>query len=171
MNLPITPDFQVWTKAPAMTELQVVDGALMMAWADGKVAHFAPLMLAENDPAADVLHSKSREMLISPLDLPADLQVQSADRDLNGTIVIQWSHERRASHFHPDWLRGVAWFDDDVQDLAPTSRISWNATEMPVPPTFDGPTVLSDVGAELAWLEALAQYGIARLENLPQHKE
>ena len=168
MNLPITPDFQVWTKAPAMTELQVVDGALMMAWADGKVAHFAPLMLAENDPAADVLHSKSREMLISPLDLPADLLVQSADRDLNGTIVIQWSHERRASHFHPDWLRGVAWFDDDVQDLAPTSRISWNATEMPVPPTFDGPTVLNDVGAELAWLEALAQYGIARLENLPQ---
>ena len=39
---------------------------------------------------------------------------------------------------------------------------------MPEPPTFDGPTVLQDSGAELAWLEALAQYGIARLEKLPQ---
>ena len=115
MNLPITPDFQVWTKAPAITELRVVDGALMVAWADGKVAHFAPQMLAENDPAADVLHPKSREMLISPLDLPCDLQVNKRRPRRERYVVITWNHERRASHFHPDWLRGVAWFDDDVK--------------------------------------------------------
>ena len=168
MNLPITPDFQVWPQAPAITELRVHDGALMVLWADGKEAYFAPQMLAENDPAADVLHPKSREMLISPLDLPCDLQVNNAVCDANGSVVITWNLDRRASHFHADWLRGIAWFNGDSEDLAPTERVSWNATELPEPPTFDGPTVLQDSGAELAWLEALAQYGIARLEKLPQ---
>ncbi|MDJ0823133.1 MAG: TauD/TfdA family dioxygenase [Paracoccaceae bacterium] len=43
----------------------------------------------------------------------------------------------------------------------------WTAAQQPEPPTFNGPQALQDPATFLAWLHALRDYGVARLEALP----
>ncbi|MBY6141916.1 TauD/TfdA family dioxygenase [Leisingera daeponensis] len=161
---PITPDFDGWPVTVPPVAARPEDGALAVEWADGQVSRYHPFFLAENDPSPDTLHPLSRETTLSPLDLPEDLAAVSADIEPDGTIAVQWSHGRAASRFHPGWLRGNGWFGGEPESAA---EVLWTAAEQPEPPTFDGPEALRDPALFLAWLTALRDYGVARLENLP----
>ncbi|MDJ0626613.1 MAG: TauD/TfdA family dioxygenase [Rhodobacter sp.] len=161
---PITPDFDLWPVEVMPQAVRSENGALWVEWSDGKVSQYHPFLLAENDPTSDTLHPLSRETTLSPLDLPNDLQVVSADIESEGTIEVQWSHDRRPSRFHPGWLRGNGWFGEATEQ---STEVLWTAKEHPEPPTFDGPQALVDQAVFLSWLTALRDYGVARLENLP----
>lgn len=163
-SFPITPDFDTWPFTHAPTDITVENGALSIIWSDGQVSLYHPFLLAENDPAPETLHPLSRETALSPLDLPEDLKVTNATIASNGAIEVRWSTARPNSLFHPGWLRGIAWFDDQ---LAESTTVLWTAAEQPEPPTFDGPTALEDPQTLLNWLKALRDYGVARLEGLP----
>ena len=66
--------------------------------------------------------------------------------------------------FHPGWLRGTAC----LQEAGQTAPKLWRAADLAEPPSFDGPEALTDRDAFLAWLEALRDFGVARLRGLPQ---
>lgn len=165
---PLTPDFENWPIQAIPEEATAKDGALSIVWSDGKVSQYHPFLLAENDPSADTLHPLSRETTLSPLDLPDDLAVSGAAIEVNGTVVVQWAPEREPSRFHPGWLRGNGWFGESVDMV---TDVLWNAADQPEPPTFDGPVALSDPIVFLSWLTALRDYGVARLENLPDEDD
>ncbi len=162
---PITPDFEYWPIQAMPETVNIEGGALAVTWSDGKTSRYHPFLLAENDPSPDTLHPLSRETTTSPLDIPAELKVTAAEIEGNGTVVVHWSHDRQSSRFHPGWLQGNGWFGQMTEQ---TSEVLWTAEDQPEPPTYDGPKALRDPATFLAWLTALRDYGVARLENLPE---
>ncbi|WP_343562075.1 TauD/TfdA family dioxygenase [Kiloniella sp. b19] len=165
VDLPLTPDFEVWPVTAKTERFLVQDGALVVEWSDGARCAYHPLLLAENDPAGDVLHPLSRETVLSPLDFPEELKVVDAQISEDGGIEVFWSHGRRGSRYHPGWLRGIGW-SGVVEPLIP-APILWRGRELTEPPTFDGSQALGDETVFLSWLRALRDYGVARLEGLP----
>ena len=87
-DLPLTPDFDPWPVTCDATAVAITGGALAVTWSDGQTSTYHPLLLAENDPAPDVLHPKSRETLLSPVDFPEGLAVASAQIMTHGAIAV-----------------------------------------------------------------------------------
>jgi gamma-butyrobetaine dioxygenase len=160
--LPMTPDFDVWRTDIAATEIATEAGALSVRWSDGRKCLYHPLLLAENDPAPDVMHPQSRETVLSPLDFPADLTVADAELADGGAIRVHWSDGRRPSLFHPGWLAAHGWTCEPEKHRP----VLWCA-DLSEPPTFDGPAALKDPALFRDWLVALRDYGVARLCGLP----
>ena len=168
-DLPWTPDFESYSTQPPITQAFSRSSYVHVIWADDKESQFDVYLLRENSPDPDTVHPKSREMLISPLDLPSDLKAISADVEANGALVVGWS-TGESSRFHPGWLRKHAWFQNSgVQRGLPpvTAQVNWDRQTIDEPPTFCGPAVLEDEKCLLTWLEALNVYGVARLRGLP----
>lgn len=162
--LPWTPDFDNWPVTHRLTEARAEGDSVRVRWDDGQECAFHAFMLRENSPDEQTIHPLSRESIISPLDLPADLAAQQAGIDSAGALEVAWS-DGHASRYHPGWLRAHGWFDDsDGGD----TRVLWTGADYPEPLTFDGPEALSTPKTFLAWLEALRDYGVARLSGLPQ---
>ena len=171
-HLPWTPDFDCYPVRHSIAQVIAEKTSVNLIWDDGRESQFDAFLLRENSPDVDTIHPKSREMLISPLDIPDDLQVKAASVDDNGALVINWSSGEQ-SFYHPGWLRGHAWFEDgDNPDALPavTERILWDVDTLDQPPSFAGPDVLETDDAMLEWLEALSTYGIARLRQLPDEE-
>lgn len=163
--LPETPDFDVWPIMHLIASAEARGASVRVVWDDGKASDHHAFFLRENSADAETMHPLSRESTISPLDLPADLECESVTVTAEGVLEVEWSHGGHKSCYHPGWLRAHAWFDDE-QPI--DTRILWSATDLAEPPTFDGPKALSDDKTCLMWLEALRDYGVARLVDLPQ---
>ncbi|MEM7426222.1 MAG: TauD/TfdA family dioxygenase [Pseudomonadota bacterium] len=164
-KLPITPDFDHWPVDHAIVNATVEDTAVRVSWADGKSCAYHAALLRENCPDQKTLHPLSREAVISPLDFPECPLILSAGTDDSGALTVEWAPGGHRSRYHPGWLRAHGWFGEET---APGSLMLWKGAEQAEPPTFDGPSALRDPGIMLTWLEALRDYGVARLEALPQ---
>ena len=168
-QLPWTPDFDCYPVRYNIVQVDAEKTSVNLTWDDGRESRFDAFLLRENSPDANTIHPKSREMLISPLDIPDDLQVNSANLDDNGALIVDWSSGEQ-SIYNPGWLRAHAWFEDDGNpEPLPkvTERLLWDAETLSEPPSFNGPDVLEKDEAMLEWLEALNTHGISRLRQLP----
>lgn len=165
--LPWTPDFDHHPIVHTITSANIVDGHVQLGWSDGRSSTHHALLLRENSPDDTTVHPLSREMLISPLDLPADLRAEAVHVDTDGALAVTWTHGGHTSRYHPGWLRAHACFDDVPG--ADSTRVLWTAASQPEPPTFDGPRTLADPALFLQWLLALRDYGVARLRGLESH--
>jgi len=137
-KLPWTPDFDSYPTRYSIVQVSAVKKSVTLRWDDGRESCFDAFLLRENSPDADTIHPKSREMLISPLDIPDDLQVNSASVDDNGALVIGWSTGEQ-SLYHPGWLRAHAWFEEgDNPDsiTAVTDQILWDAIRFRIRPVL-----------------------------------
>jgi gamma-butyrobetaine dioxygenase len=164
-TLPKTPDFDHWPITHAITRVEPCGASVRVTWDDGKTCDYHVFFLRENSPDDATIHPLSRESVVSPLDFPDGLTCDHAAIDKHGTLVVTWSHGGHVSRYHPGWLRAHGWFGNE---LACNGRVLWTAAELAEPPTFNGPQALEDDNALLSWLEALRDYGVARLEGLPQ---
>lgn len=161
-ELPWTPDFDVYDLEHKIVTADVVATGVELTWSDGQRSVHNNFLLRENSPDDQTVHPLSREMLISPLDLADDLRAISTSIDKDGALMVQWS-DNHQSRFHPGWLRDHAWIEKPEKIV---SRVLWKAADMPDPPTFDGKAALDDDQILLAWLEALRDVGVSRLEGL-----
>lgn len=162
-ELPWTPDFEIWPTVHAATAVAHAEDTLSVTWSDGRTSRYHALLLRENSPDAGTIHPKAREMCVAPTAIVADLGLTSAQIEANGAVSVGFS-DGSASRFHPGWLRGIAWFGEE----APPGPVLWRSADQPEPPTFDGPEALRSPAVFLLWLEALRDYGVARLRGLPQ---
>ena len=163
-ELPWTPDFDTWPVTHALVAAQARVDAVRLVWDDGRENHFAAALLRENSPDPDTVHPESREMIISPDALPANLRVADARIGPAGELIVAWAPEHLQSRYHPGWLRAHAWFEDQAHD-PPAPRL-WAAADLAAPPTFDGPQALAGHAVFLDFLIALRDFGVARLQNL-----
>ena len=161
-DLPGTPDFDFWPVEHAAMALRHDDEALTVTWSDGAASDYHALLLRENSPDSATTHVKAREMCIAPIDIAADLAILGARIEENGAISVTFS-DGTTSAYHPGWLRGIGWFGEE----SPGAPVLWLGTELPAPPSFDGPVALENSAVFLQWLEALAGHGLARLRDLP----
>lgn len=164
-GLPWTPDFEIYPVSHAIVDAEVEDDAVSVRWDDGRTSAHHAFFLRENSPDPATVHPLSRELVISPLAIPGDIKPVAASVDESGALAVVWSHDGHVSRFHPGWLRAHAWLDDEHHE--PASPRLWSSADLDAPPTFDGPAALNDDRTFLAWLEALRDVGLARLEGLP----
>ena len=164
-SLPWTPDFDVYPIEVRLAGAKTDGEAVVLTWEDGRISRHHAFCLRENSPDPETIHPLSREMALNPLDLPEDLQPQSAAIEETGALKVVWSHGGHVSRYHPGWLRAHAWFEDEGHALPGVTL--WAAASFLEPPSFHG-NGLSD-GDEVFgnWLAALAEFGIARIEGLP----
>lgn len=167
-GLPWTPDFEVYPVTHAMTGTEVDGETVTVHWIDGRTSQYHAFFLRENSPDPQTVHPLSRELVVLPSAFPEDLRPAQASVDEAGALVVTWSHDGHTSRYHPGWLRAHAWFGpDDNPGGDRTEPCLWRCADLPEPPTFNGPAVLDDDRKLLAWLEALRDFGLARLEGLP----
>lgn len=162
-DYPMTPDFEVWPVEHPASDLDWTANALSVHWKDGKTTQHHVLLLRENSPDPTTLHPLAREMAIAPHDIAEDIRLTSAEICKDGCISVSFNDGLKTA-YHPGWLRGTAWH---IPEFQPEPTL-WNAQTLPEPPSFDGPTALEDPEHFLRWLEALRDFGVARLKNLPQ---
>jgi len=162
-DLPWTPDFDSWPIEHAAKAVSCNAEALEVTWSDGAVSRHHALLLRENSPDAGTIHPKAREMCLSPSALPLDLAITETAVLESGAVSVGFS-DGTVSGFHPGWLRGTAWFGEEE----PPEPVLWRGEDQPEPPSFDGPEAMENPDVFLQWLEALRDYGVARLRGLPQ---
>ena len=165
--LPWTPDFESYAIVHHLKSAAVDGDTVHVQWSDGKESQHHALWLRENSPDPETIHPLSREMLIDPLDIPFDIVPASVDVLDNGALQVAWSKGGLVSAYHPGWLRAYACFDD-VRTVgnAASPTVKWSAETLVEPPTFNGSDALTNSSVYLQWLEALRDYGVARLEGL-----
>ncbi len=167
-KLPKTPDFENYPIAHHIASAAIDIDAVVLHWDDDMVSAHHAMWLRENSPDAETIHPLSREMLLDPLDVPADIVPIDVAVNDDGNLRVEWSHGGHVSEFHAGWLRANAYFEHrDRRPIGRSRQTLWTNKSLPVPATFDGPSVLTDKATFLRWLEAVRDYGIARLENLP----
>ena len=162
LELPWTPDFDTWPVTHYPRSVVHTAEVVSVTWSDGETSQYHALLLRENCPDAATIHPKAREMLLSPAEIPPDLAIVDAEIEPNGAVSIRFS-DQTAGRFHPGWLRGIAW----LGETEPSAPILWKGEALPEPPSFDGPSALKEPTVFLSWLEALRDYGVARLRDLP----
>ncbi|MGI9410067.1 MAG: TauD/TfdA family dioxygenase [Hyphomicrobiaceae bacterium] len=166
--LPWTPDFERYAIVHRIVAATVNEDVVRVRWSDGRESLHHALWLRENSPDPDTIHPLSREMLLDPLDIPSDIAPSSAIVLDDGTLEVSWSHEALVSAYHPGWLRAHAYFDDEAATNGTAgTTVTWDASTLTAPLTFNGLKALEDESAYLGWLQALRDYGVARLEGLP----
>ncbi len=163
-DLPGTPDFARYALDHRITRTEIQGQALRLCWDDGRESLHHALWLRENSCDPDTVHPQSRELAIDPCAIPQDIRPLTAEVEPCGALRLTWTQDQPVSRFHPGWLYAHAWFGEGPD--APAQTL-WRADGLAGPPTFDGPAALNDPKSFLAWLRALQDYGIARLEGLP----
>lgn len=168
-TLPGTPDHDVYPVRHRIEAAAIDTGALRITWDDSKTSLHHPLLLRENSADPETVHPLTREMLISPSDIPADIRPERVEVEPSGALRVTWSHGGHESRYHPGWLRAHAWLGegDESEDADLPPPALWAAADLASPPTADGPSALKDDSVLLEFLETLHRLGIARLENLP----
>ena len=162
-DLPITPDFEVWPVHETVQTAKITEHGLHLLWSDGRASDHHVLLLRENSPDPETTHPKAREMAIAPTDIAEDIILSDVGVLPSGAVQVTFSDGTETA-YHPGWLFGTAWFGPEPVKPA----ILWNAAEQSEPATFDGPDALNNPEVFLKWLEALRDYGVARLRGLPQ---
>ncbi|MEL6361247.1 MAG: TauD/TfdA family dioxygenase [Pseudomonadota bacterium] len=166
--LPWTPDFEIYPIEHHIKASSVHQDVVRVSWSDGRESRHHALWLRENSPDPQTIHPLSREMLLDPLDIPSDVIPTKAVVLTNGALRVSWSQDELVSDYHPGWLRAHAFFDDRETPGGPiNTTMTWNAATLAEPPTFSGPEAMEQTSVYLEWLEALRDYGVARLEGLP----
>lgn len=160
---PLAPDFAPHPSgAPPVLAL---DGAFVAAeWPDGLRARFYGLFLRENEVRPGIVSDETRERETEIDTLPAETRPVAA-RVADGAAIVAWQ-DGSESRFDPGWLRSLAegrWRPDH----GIPAQVPWERAAMPAPPTFDGPSAMTDDDALEAFLRAAWTHGFARLRGLP----
>ena len=138
-----------------------------IVFGDGRESAFHLLWLRDNDPAG--FHPQTEERLFDIVDFAAKAGLAPAARAATaaadgGSVRIDWNDGE--SIFAADFLRAHAY---DAQSLAERAErpTLWDSETLPQPPRFDCAQIFADKAARLLWLRALADFGIALVENTP----
>ncbi|MEM8975561.1 MAG: TauD/TfdA family dioxygenase [Pseudomonadota bacterium] len=166
LALPWTPDFEAYPVDHSIASAETSQQVVTVHWSDGQRSEHHALWLRENSPDEETVHPVSREMLIDPLDIPDDIVAASARVASNGALEVAWSDRPQASQYHPGWLRAHAWFDKESSRDASQLRL-WTTNDISEPITTDCSAALGDGRVFADWLEALRDYGVARLSGVP----
>ena len=160
-----TPDFDVYPEGPAVGDAVNSDRWITVTWTDGSVARFHHVWLRDNCACEHCVHAITKEQTYELVSAPAENPTRSARVTDDGELDVVWSVDGHRSVYHPGWLRAHSY--DGAPAVADDERTVWDASTPGVPPTFDGPAVLTDDEALLEWLVALRGFGVSRLRDVP----
>ncbi|MEL7461740.1 MAG: TauD/TfdA family dioxygenase [Pseudomonadota bacterium] len=162
---PLAPDFAPHHAKVALVRAVPADGWLALSWDDGLTWRAYGMFLRENEVTPGVVNPVTREREVELDAMPLAAMPTEANITPAGDLAVIWQ-DGAVSQFSAAWLRDMAvglWRPEaHLPDTAP-----WTTTDLPVPPSFDGPAFLNNADGMVAPLTDLWRYGLARLRGLP----
>ena len=139
--------------------IQWDDRRLTLTWASGGLSDFPHLWLRDNCPSA--FHPQTGERSFDLLSVDPELKPARAVVVEDGVEIV-WSGDGHVSRYSANWLaaRGPGLRRVDPADATPVTWDAGIAADLPSATAAD----LAGGGDRLAaWMEALLQFGIARV--------
>lgn len=163
----LTPDFDSYHVTETVTHVRSDGRVLTLDWSDGRVSRYHAIWLRNNacDPAT--FNLDTREIALSPLDLPAHVSIETCGQDADGAITVRFAPEAHDARFDAAWLRLHDYSNGGRPDDAAVAKVHWTTAECPEPPSFDGADILNEADTFAAFLTAVASHGLARLRGTP----
>ena len=166
-QVPLTPDFDTYPMTEAVRAVSS-DGRIMtLEWSDGRVSRYHAIWLRMNACDPQTFNLDTREITLSPLDLPAEVSVGDCTLRPDGAVALRFLPEGHDALFDPGWLRLHDYSNGGRPDDAAVAKVLWTTEECPEPPTFDGTDILHDDRTFTTFLTAVASHGLARLRGTP----
>lgn len=163
-----TPDFYEYAEQ-RVTDARIEGESVVLSWSDGASLRAHALWLFENQMGDVTIEERTRESKIDPATFPDPSVLVGTSLADNGDLVAAWADGSTAS-YHSGWLHHIAEQRHRPAAVIPEA-VEWTTADYIEPITFDGPAVLNDDVALHEFLEALARYGLARLEGLGTTKD
>jgi gamma-butyrobetaine dioxygenase len=130
----------------------------------GEVLRFHYVWLRDNCWCGECRVAQSAERQLYTADIPDDIAALSASLDGDGTLRVAWN-DGHSSLYSSSWLRC-----HDYSEQARTARRHeprlWDST-LPSVPTFGYDEVLDTTRGQLAYLDAVRDYGVAVVRGVP----
>ena len=130
----------------------------------GDEARFHYVWLRDNCWCSDCRVAQTQERRLYTAHIPADIAPLSAGLDCDGTLRIEWN-DGHPSAYSATWLRS-----HDYSDRARAGRrhepTLWDATLDSIP-TFEHDAVVGTNEGQIAYFEAVRDYGLAVVRHTP----
>lgn len=166
-SLPVTPDYDAWPSIHKIVSATTDGAVVSLTWSDGRDSRFHTFWLRENEPSALTHNPETRELKLTPLQLPESPRAANPSVDNEGFLIVEFPDEDLNARYHPGWLRQNDYSNGGHQDAAVETHIMWSADDMTEPPTFEGSDFIDNPETQEQFLRAAAAYGFARLKNTP----
>lgn len=128
------------------------------------VARFHYVWLRDNCWCAECRVAQTRERHLFTAFIPPDIAPVSATTDADGTLRVTWTDQHRST-YSAAWLRRHDYSAHARAGRRHEPRL-WDATLESVP-TFEHDAVVGSYEDQLAYLEAVRDYGVALVRHTP----
>ena len=152
------------------TELVEKERSLLLAFEDGHRSEFHYVWLRDNCRCPRCRSPQTFERVSFTGDIPLDISPREARLTSAGSLEIVWDNDGMASSFPGDWLHAHRYAPGarDVEAASPEFRQTlWGGELNGRIPTFSYNEVVGSDGGLLAWIEALAEYGVVLTRGVP----
>ncbi len=128
------------------------------------VVRFHYVWLRDNCWCSECKVPQTQERQLYTAHIPVGIAPRSASLDGDGTLRIEWS-DSHVSAYSAAWLRTYDYSEPARADRRHEPTL-WDATLDPIP-TFEHAEVVGTVAGQIAYLDAIRDYGIAIVRNTP----
>ncbi|KAK7791561.1 hypothetical protein R5R35_011064 [Gryllus longicercus] len=151
-------------------KVSTIDEVIQVQSADGNVLKYPWIWLRDNCQCSSCFNPKLQSRTIDWRTF--DISVNPKSLHINNNILsIEWS-DGHCSEFTLKWLHERSFTKDNqekwLNDVYRLPKIPWSAADFPsVLKKFDYSDVIQSDKCLYEWLKALAEYGVAIVENTP----
>lgn len=131
---------------------------------DGEPARFHYVWLRDNCWCSECKVVQSGERSLYTGTIPHDIAAVSASTSASGALTVQWN-DGHASSYSAQWLRTYN-YEPGAAGRQVHEPVLWTA-QMGSVPTFEHDDVVGTQAGQLAYLEAMRNYGMAVVRHTP----
>lgn len=147
----------------AITHVQRRDDLARLTWSDGAHDVFHALWLRDNCVCPACRHPGNGQKLFDITSLAADVTLAEAATDAAGNLVVHFAPDGHRSLYTPAWLRDHSY----TAASATPRRTLWDASLTTRVPDADYDDLRSHPAMLAEWMQAVHEYGLARVHGVP----
>lgn len=153
-----------------VTSLVEKPRSLVLAWENGRESEFHYVWLRDNCRCPRCRSPQTRERVSFTGDIPLDVRPREAKRSPEGGIEVVWDHDGMRSVYPGEWLHAHRYMPEPAGNPAIEARPAptpWDGALNDRVPTFAYDEITGSEEGLLAWIEALAEYGLVLARGVP----
>ena len=152
------------------TALVEKERSLVLTWEDGHASEFHYVWLRDNCRCPSCRSPQTFERVSFTGDIPLDIAPRKAELSAAGGLEVVWGNDGMTSSYSGEWLHGHRYAPGAPDGDATASEFAqtlWGGELNGRVPTFSYNEVMGSDEGLLAWIEALAEYGLVLMRGVP----
>lgn len=143
--------------------------ALKVAWSEGGASRFHAIWLRDNAPDPETRSAANGQRLITVLDIPADIRIESAAPAGQG-VTLRFAPEGKTVTYDAEWLRRHAYDAPKPQEAGWTGPgiERWDGTLGGRHAPAEHSACVADRKALGSWLAQVRRHGFAVMRGVPR---